>query len=174
MTFPSLQSAVDYLQNRVQDFYQQGSVLTERIKTIRRLKEAAMQTNNQQALGQLNVLQSGVVALLEEQLALERKLEPFAEYFGLLPAAPRVLGALPIVLAGSAIAVAVGLYLHFEKLQNQAKALELVAKGILPAAQADSILNPSFFSGLSGSFASIGLFAIGGLFLFFFLTRRNT
>jgi hypothetical protein len=170
--FASLQDATDYLQNNLQDFYNQRGVLAGRLTAIAKLKDAAAQSNNQQALGQLIVLRQQVVDLLSDQMLLEDRLKPFAEYFGVSTWHPPVLGMLPLVLAGAAIAVAVALYLHYEKLQNQAKALDLVARGILPASEAESILNPSFFSGLGGSFAQVGILAVGGLFLFLYLTRR--
>lgn len=173
MNFPSLTSAEEYLKTRLQDFYNQRGVITRRLAAIARLKEAAIKSDNQPAIGQLIVLREGVMNLLREQIALETTLDPFRVYFGVQNYNP-TLGALPLILAGGAIAAAAALYLHYEKLKNQEKALDLVARGILPASQAESILNPSFFSGLGGSFASVGMLAVGGIFLFMFLTRRTT
>lgn len=166
--FSSLQAAVDYLQNKLQDFYNQRGVLAGRLKSIQQLKDAALKTNNQQALGQLIVMREGVVALLREQLDLEDKLKPYADYFGVSTWRPLELGALPLILAGGAVVVAGLMYLHLSKLQNQAKALDMIAKGILPADQADSILNPGLFSGGLGQISSILMVAVGGYALFLF------
>lgn len=143
-----------------------------RLQSIAKLKDVALKANNQQALGQLIVMRQGVLDLLNEQSAMEDRLKPFADYFGIsmwqMP-----LGVLPLVLAGVAIAVATSMFLYYEKLQNQKQALDMIAKGILPADQADAILNPGFFSGLGGSFAQVGIFAVGGIFLYLFLTSRR-
>jgi len=173
--FASLQSAEEFLRNKLQDFYNQRGVLAGRLTAIEKLKQAALAKNDQQALGQLIVMRESVKNLLTEQLNLEDRLEPFRSYFGVTIWRP-TLGALPIFLAAGAVAVATALYLHYEKLKNQATALDLIARGILPPDQADKILNPSFFSmgSLGGSFAQIGLFAIGGVVLYFFLTSRRT
>jgi hypothetical protein len=165
MNFPSLQSATDYLQSKLQDFYYQRTVLTDRLRKIQLLKDAAVKSNNQQALGQLIVLRQGVVDLLNEYFIMEDRIKPFAQYFGITN---QQLGALPLVLAGVALAVAASLYLYYEKLDNQAKALDLVARGILPADQAESILNPGLFSGAGGQITSIMMLAVGGYALFLF------
>jgi hypothetical protein len=165
MNFPSLQSATDYIESKLRDFYDQRTVLTDRLRKIQLLKDAAMKSNNQQALGQLIVLRQGVVDLLNEHFLLQDRIKPFASYFGFTP--PQ-LGALPLILAGVAIALAASLYLYYEKLDNQAKALDLVARGILPADQAESILNPGLFSGAGGQITTIMMLAVGGYALFLF------
>jgi len=173
MTFPSLASAEEYLRGKLQDFYNQRGVLSGRLAAIVKLKESAFKQNNQQALGQLELLRSGVLALLREQLDMEDRLEPFRQYFGVTIWRPTNLGVLPVVLAVGAVAVATALYLYYEKLSNQGKALDLVARGLMSTEEADAILNPSFFSGLGGSFASVGLLGIAGLLGLYFLTRRT-
>lgn len=172
MNFPSLQSAEDYLRGKLQDFFNQRRVLQDRLGAIVKLKAAAMAKNDQQALGQLIVLRQSVYDLLDEHIQMENRLEPFRSYFGVTQGLSPVLGLLPIALAVGAVAIATALYLYYEKLQNQGKALDLIARGLLPADQAEAILNPGWFSGLGGSFASVGLLAVGGVFLFLFLIRR--
>lgn len=168
MNFPSLSAAVDYLQTQLQAFYNQSGVLAGRLTMIHRLMESAKKAGNQQALGQLIVMRSGVNALILEQVALENKLQPYADYFGVRSWRPSTLGALPLILAGGAIAAASLIYLHYEKVKNQGKALELVAKGLLPASQVESILNPGLFSGGLGQVSSILMVAVGGYALFLF------
>lgn len=166
--FTSLQSAVEYIQEKLTDFYNQRNVLTGRLKTIQQLKDAAVKTNNQQALGQLIVLRQQVVDLLNEHFLLQDKLKPFADYFGFSGWSAPQLGALPLVIAGAALTVGAALYVYYEKLKTQAKALDLIAKGILPADQAESILNPGLFSGGLGQVSSILMLAVGGYALFLF------
>jgi len=168
MIFPSLQSATDYIQENLQRLYAQRGVLQGRLKAIVQLKDAAMKKNDQQALGQLTSMRQGVLALLQEQVELEDRLQPFANYFGVSVWRPAQLGALPVLLAGGAIVVAGLMYLHWEKLRNQATALDMIAKGILPADQADAILNPSLFSGATGQITTILMLAVGGYALFLF------
>lgn len=172
MNFPSLASAEDYLKNTLQDFYNQRGVLTNRLTKIARLKEIAIKNGDQQTIGQLIVLRSGVMNLLQEQYDLETRLDPYRIYLGVRQWTP--LGVFPLVLAGGAAAVAASLYLYYEKLQNQAKALDMVAKGMLPADQAEAILNPGFFSGIGGSFAQVGMLIAGGLGLYLFFSLRRS
>lgn len=172
MNFPSLQSAEDYLKNTLQDFYNQRGVLTKRLTTIARLKEEAIKRGDQQTIGQLIVLRSGVVNLLNEQVQLELRLDPYRDYLGVKQWGQ--LGVLPLVLAGGAVVLATSLYLYYEKLQNQAKALDMIAKGMLPASQAEAILNPGFFSGIGGSFAQVGMLVAGGLGLYLFFSLRRS
>lgn len=168
MTFPSLQSATDYIQGKLSDFFAQRGILTGRLQAIQKLNAAAQATNNQQALGQLIVMRQQVVDLLNEYFLLEDQIKPYAQYFGFSTPGAQQLGALPLVLAGVAIALATSLYLYYEKMANQAKALDLVARGILPADQADAILNPGFFSGIGGQVSTILMLAVGGYALFLF------
>ncbi|MGH3053352.1 MAG: hypothetical protein ACRDL7_00045, partial [Gaiellaceae bacterium] len=48
MTFPSLSSAEDYLKEKLQDFYDQGQVLNDRIIGIGKLLKIARDRNDQQ------------------------------------------------------------------------------------------------------------------------------
>lgn len=173
MNFPSLAAAETYLKNTLQDFYNQRGVLTGRLTAIVKLKDAAIKADNQPAIGQLIVMREGVMSLLREHMALEERLEPFRGYFGVHQYNP-ALGVLPLVMAGGALAVATSLYLYYEKLKNQGKALDLVAKGILPAEQAESILNPGLFSGGLGQVSSILMLAVGGYALFLFGPMLST
>lgn len=168
MVFSSLQSATDYIQSKLNDFFAQRAVLTNRLKAIAALSKAAQASNNQQGLGQLIVMRQQVVDLLNEYFLMEDKIKPYAQYFGYSTITPPQLGALPLVLAGVAVALATSLYLYYEKVQNQAKALDLIARGIVSPAEVDAILNPGFFSGIGGQVSSILMLAVGGYALFLF------
>lgn len=171
MTFPSIDSALDYVRGKLQEFYNQRVVIKRDLKKIYDLSQLAQKTNDQEALGKLIVLRAQTVTLLDEQLRLEDRLRPFAEYFHVQPN----LGLLPVLLVGAALGAASLLYLHFEKLRNQAKALDLVAKGMLSASEAEAIVNPGFFSSiLGGGLSSLWLYAIGGGALYVWLISRRT
>lgn len=163
MTFPSIASAEQFLKEKLQTFYGQSRVLRDRLLTIGQLMQEARKRNDQPALGQLIILQFQTKETFTEQLALEQRLAPFASYFGINTG----LGLLPLVLGVAAVSVATALYLHFEKMKNQAKALDLIAKGFLTPAEAEKILAPSFFGGLGGAF-TMPLVLIGGALLIFF------
>ena len=168
MNFPSLQAATDYIQQQLSTFFAQRGILTGRLRAIAQLKEAAQKTGNQQALGQLIVLREQTVQLLNEYFLLEDRIKPYAKYFGFTVPGPTALGVLPLALAGVAIALASALALYYQKLQTQGKALDLVARGLLPASQVESILNPGLFSGGLGQVSSILMVAVGGYALFLF------
>lgn len=130
--------------------------------------QEAKKHNDQQALGQLIVLQSQTKDLFIEQLALEQRLMPFASYFSV----QTHLGAFPIVLAIAGVSVATALYLHFEKLKNQGKALDLVAKGFLTPAEAEAIISPPLFGFAGGLGLTMPLILAGGVGLYFVFGRR--
>ncbi len=174
MNFPSLQAATDYIQEHLQEFYNQRGVLAGKLQAIQKLQAAAQAKNDQQAMGQLIVMRQNILTLLDEQIGLEDTLKPFADYFNVSIWRPVQLGILPLALAGIAIAVAGLMYLQYEKVQTQSKALDMIAKGLLPADQANDILNPSMFSGGLGQVSSILMLAVGGYALFLFGPMLST
>jgi hypothetical protein len=167
MNFPSLSDAEAYLKNKIQDFYNQNQVLHDRIVSIAKLKKAARERNDQGALGQLILMDSQARALQMEYLQLRETLAPFASFFNIQ------LGALPLLLAGGAIAAAGAMYLFYQKLDTQKKALDLVARGFLTPAEADALVNPSFLGSLAsaGGIAFLPLILAGGFMLFLFVRK---
>lgn len=176
MIFASVESALNYVKSRIRDFYAQSNVLKNRLIQVGALLREAKSRGAQEQIGQLIVLQSQTKDLLNEQLALEQKLVPFLSYFGF--SAP-ALGALPVILAASAVGVAGLLYVHFEKIQNQKKALDLVAQGFLTPSEAKGILESGGIlgtGGLTGLTGNLGIIAVAGLAiygLFLFAPRQR-
>lgn len=169
MTFPSPQSAIEYVKSKLRDFYAQSAVFRQQLQTIGRLKQEAQKRNDQESLGKLIVAQEQTKALWQEQLALEDRLKPFADYFGIA-----TLGVLPVFLVGAALGTATLLYLHFEKIKTQQRSLELIAQGMMTPAEADKILNPGLLSGLVGTGIGGIVLPLGIVFgLYLFLTRRT-
>lgn len=169
MTFPTLDSATGYIQSKIQEFFNNSRVLRDRLMLIGKLLQTAKAKNDQTALGQLITLQQQTKDAFNDQLALEQQVMPFANYFGVNV----TLGALPVVLGLAAIAVAGAMYLQFEKVQAQGKALDLVARGLLTPAEAAKITDSSLI-GIGGG---IGLAlplvaALGFLFVWFGGLRR--
>ena len=113
-------------------------------------------------------MEGQVRQLLDEQLLLEIKLRPFAEAMGY-----QNLGAVPLLLIPVAIGAASLLYLHFQKINTQRDALDLIKRGMLTPAQAESLLDSGLgFSNLLGG--GIGmmlpyLVVGGGLYAYFIL-----
>lgn len=169
MTFPTLDSASNYLKAKLQDFYNQTWVLRDRLRAIAALKIEAQKRNDQETLGKLILQTEHTKQLMMEQLALEQQLKPFADYFNIT----MTLGALPVILAASAVGVASVLYLHFQKLQNQKTALDLIAKGMLPAAQAEAILSAPLFSFGSGLMGGMTPLLVGGMLLYIMFFKRG-
>lgn len=170
MNFPTVDSAIGYIKDSLQTFFNQSQVLKDRLGAIGKLKLEAQKRNDQEALGRLILMQEQVKTLFQEQLAIEDKLKPFADYFGVNMA----LGLFPVALAVAGVGLATLMFLHFEKLKNQAKALDLIAKGMLPPAEAEAILNPGFFSGIIGGGVSSMFLPLAGLAaLYLFLTTRK-
>lgn len=152
MNFPTPQSAIDYVQSKISEFYRQSPILTERLKTIGALKQQAIKTGDQNAIGKLIVAQSQARDLLTDQINLEIKLQPFADAFGIKTG----LGLLPLVLIPVAIGVASLLYLHFQKIDNQRKALDMIASGMLKPDEAKRILDTGLgFGDLMGGTAGL-------------------
>lgn len=142
-------TAEKYIRGQIQNFFDNSKVLRDRLMTIGKLMQAAKSKNNQSALGQLIVLQSQTKDAFNEQLRLESQLMPFAQYFGVNV----TLGALPLVLGLAAVAIAGAMYVQFEKVRTQGKALDMVAQGLLTPAEAAKITD----STLIGVGGGIGL-----------------
>jgi hypothetical protein len=132
--------------------------------TIGKLLQAAKQKNNQDALGRLIVLQSQTKEAFNEQLKIEQQLQPFADYFGV----KQTLNALPVVLGLAALAVAAAMYVQFEKVRTQGKALDLVSQGLLTPAEAAKITDSTLI-GVGGGIG-LALPVVAGLgFLLFWM-----
>lgn len=164
MTFPTPQGALDYIQSKVGEFFRQSSVLIERMREVVKLKEQAIKNNDQASIGKLIVMQSQVQSLIREQIALEARMRPFAEAMGFTG-----LG-FPLVLIPVAIGAASLLFVHFQKIQAQKQALDMIKAGMLTPAQADNILSTGLdFSGMLGGVS--GLLVPGavlfGLYIYF-------
>lgn len=163
MNFPSVDSAVAYIGSKIQAFFHNSQVLKDRLMKIGALIGKAKLKNDQEALGQLIVLQTQTKALFNEQLQIEQKLHPFVDYFN----THTTLGAFPVILIGAAIGVAGLMYLQFERIQNDAKKLELVERKLLTGAEAGF---DAPFIGAGAAFGfSMPLVIGAGVFLFMFL-----
>lgn len=169
MTFPSVTEAENYLKSKLQEFFNQTWELKAQMQRIGALKNQAIANNDQPAIGKLILAMEQTKTLMNEQLALERQLAPFADYFGI----SYTLNAMPLILAGAAVAVASALYLHFEKLRNQKQALDMIAAGMLDPAKAESILNAPLFT-LGSLGGSMALPFVGLAVLYFFFIKGGS
>lgn len=147
MNFPTVDSAENYIKGKVQAFFDNSKVLRDRLMLIGKLMQTAKARNDQPALGQLITLQQQTKDVFNEQLRLEQQLIPFAQHFGVNV----TLGALPLVLGLAAVALAGAMYLQFEKIRTQGKALEMVSQGLLTPSEAAKITDSSLI-GFGGGF----------------------
>jgi len=150
MTFPTPQAALEYLQGKIGAFYQQSGVLAARLKEIADLKKQAIARNDQETAGKLIVMAAQTRQLLDDQVQLEIKLQPFVQAFGFTG-----LG-FPLVLIPVAIGVASLLYLHFQKIDSQRQALDLIKRGMLTPGEAEKLLDTGLgFGNLMGGTAGL-------------------
>lgn len=157
-------TAENYIRGQIQNFFDNSKVLRDRLMTIGKLMQAAKSKNDQDALGKLIVLQSQTKDTFNEQLRLEQQLMPFAQYFGVNV----TLGALPLVLGLAAVALAGAMYLQFEKVKTQGKALDMVSQGLLTPAEAAKITDSTLI-GVGGGIG-IALPIVAGLGFLLFWT----
>ena len=150
MTFPTPQAALDYLKGKIGDFYRQADVLQARLREIADLKRQAIARNDQASAGKLIVLFAQTKDLLNDQVQLEIQLRPFTDAFGFTG-----LG-FPLVLIPVAVGVATLLYLHFQKIEAQRQALDLIKRGMLTPGEADKLLDSGLgFGNLMGGTAGL-------------------
>ena len=160
----SVASAENYIRGQIQNFFDNSKVLRDRLMTIGKLLQTAKAKNDQEALGKLVVLQSQTKEAFNEQLRLESQLMPFAQHFGVNV----TLGALPLVLGLAAVALAGAMYLQFEKVRTQGKALDMVSQGLLTPAEAAKITDSTLI-GVGGGIG-IALPIVAGLGFLLFWT----
>lgn len=155
MVFDSITSAVKYIRDSWNKFTTAGHTLQARISSIQSLIDKAQKANDQTSLGKLIVAKSQAQASLREYETFIQKLGPFRSYF----ISENQLGILPVWIIASAGALATSLYLFFEKIKNEGKALELIEKGMLTAGQATSILSGG---GMSETIGNAGKLVMWG------------
>lgn len=171
MTFPTSEIALDWLKDKLLDFYAQSGVLKDKLILTGQLMTKAKAAKNQTALGQLTAQQAQWKKLLTDQLALEQKIGPIAQYLGVSTG----LGLAPAVIAVIAIPIAALVYTHFQKIQNQSKSLDLIAKGLLTPEEAKAIAaQPLIGGGLLAGLGGMGVLAIAAIGAFLFLSPRRS
>lgn len=158
--------AEQYIQTHLQSVYKNSVTLRDQLHAVGALIAAAKQKNPAK-LPALERLREEIKASFVSQLALEQKLSPFAAHFGINTG----LGALPIVLAGSAIIVAGLIYTQTQKIKTQQQTLDLLSKGLITSEQAQSLMAQSNFlptaGEILGPLKGIGLYVLLGVGLYF-------
>ena len=169
MIFTSLQQAEDFIASKIQHVFDQSRVLRDRLVKVGQLLRKAQETGNLTAAGQLSTLKSQTIKTFTDQLALEQKLSDygFVSFFNIRTG----LGVFPPVLAVAAAAVAGLIWVQLNKIENQGKSLDLIAKGFLDPADAAKILGGGglFDLGLGGMFSPLLIVGVG--FLIFYLKK---
>jgi len=135
--FDSLTKAFAYIKQNWNKFWNMKQELNARLTTIDQAMTKAQASNDQASLGRLIVAKSQTLALLREYQDLTNKVNPLKSFL----ASSNELGVLPIWLAAGAATIATTLYLFFQKVQNEGKALELIQQGILAPSEAKAIFS---------------------------------
>jgi hypothetical protein len=155
---------MDFIRQKLRDFYAQKSFLLDQQQRLRVVKEAAQK--QKKPLAPILALEAEVQGSLNRHGYLETALAPFSNW---LEVPTGQLGAaLPLLLAGVAIPIAGLLYLHFQKVRTHQQALNMIEKGILTPEQAAALAAKPLFE--LGTFGVTPLLLIallgGGLLLF--------
>ncbi len=167
VSFLNPSAAVDYIRQKLRDFYAQKSFLLDQQQ---RLKAALLRAEKQgKSVAPVLALQAEVQGSLNRHGYLETALAPFARW---LEVPTGQLGvAIPLLLAGVAIPVAGLLYLHFQKVRTHQQALDLIEKGLLSPAEAAALATQPLFKIGDFAFTPLLLLALAGG-LFFLMPRR--
>jgi len=167
MIFDSIAKAVTYIKDSYNKFVTTGHVLNARLASIHGLMEKAKKSNDQPALGKLIVAKAQAEASLREYEAFVSKLGPFRSYF----ISENQLGVFPVWIIAGAGALASSLYLFFEKIKNEGKALELIEKGMLSPSQASTILSGGGLAATIGNVGSVIMWGAIAYALFLFVPK---
>lgn len=166
MTFFSPSAAIDFIRQKLRDFYaQKGLLLTQRseAQALRLKLEKAGRS-----VHPANDLLVEIESSLTRHARLETALAPIAKW---LDVPTGQLGvAIPLVIAGLAIPAAGLLYLHFQKVRSHQQALDLISRGLLTPEQAAQLAAQPVLT--LGTFGVTPLLILGVLGAVFFLGRR--
>lgn len=162
--FDSITKAIDFLKQGVRDMTGVKSTLLKRLDAIEATIKHCRYSNNQECIGKMIVARAQTQALLREHESLMQKLGPFRSYiestFG--------LGVFPVFIVMGAAGLASTLYIFFEKVRNEGKALEMIQQGYLKPSEAKSILSGGGLADTLGSASNLILYGIIGYALFMF------
>lgn len=164
MTFFSPSAAVDFIRQKLRDFYAQRPLLLAQQQQIGVLKTAAQK--QRKPVGPILALEAEVQNSLTRHGRLEMALNPFAKW---LSVPTGQLGiAVPLILAAAAIPAAGLLYLHFQKVRSHQQALDLISRGLLTPGEAATLAAQPVFKLGDFGFTPLllGGLLLGALFLF--------
>lgn len=162
MTFFTPSAAVDFIRQKLRDFYAQKPLLLAQQQQMGILKTAAQKQGK--PLAPILALEAEVQNSLTRHGRLELALNPFAKWLSVPTGQLGV--ALPLILAGVAIPAAALLYLHFQKVRSHQQALDLISRGLLTPGEAAALAaKPLFTLGDFGVTPLLLLALAGGVFL---------
>lgn len=168
----TIDSALTYLKEKVQEFFRKGKDLQAALIAAGRAKTTAQQKGRGDLVQEAADLQTKFRKLLTDHLAWERRLHDFASYFGL----DNKLGAVPALLLAVAIPSAVFLFNHLQDVYTTERLLRAVEQKVLTAEQAAGLKPTGIMEGLATvgeKFTTpfLGLAILGGVLWFGFLRR---
>lgn len=162
--FDSISKAIEYIKQAIRDMIGAKSTLLKRVDAINATIRHCQNSGNQECIGKMIVAKAQTEALLREHESLMQKLGPFRSYFE----STFGLGIFPVFIVAGAAGLASTLYIFFEKVRNEGKALELIQKGYLKPAEAKALLTGGGLSETLGGINNLMLYGIVGYALFMF------
>ena len=162
--FDSISKTIEYIKQAIRDMIGAKSTLLKRMDAINATIRHCQNSGNQECIGKMIVAKSQTEALLREHESLMSKLGPFRSYFE----STFGLGIFPAFIIAGAAGLASTLYIFFEKVRNEGKALELIQKGYLKPEEAKALLTGGGISETLGNVNQIILYGVIGYALFIF------
>lgn len=162
--FDSISKTIDFIKQSIRDMIGTKKTLVNRLDAIEATIKLCKYSGNQECIGKMIVAKAQTQALLREHESLMQKLGPFRNYFETTFG----LGAFPIFIIAGAAGMASTLYIFFEKVRNEGKALELIQKGYLKPSEAKALLTGGGLSETLGNVNQIILYGVIGYALFMF------
>jgi len=171
--FDSISKSIGYIKQAIRDMVGAKSTLLKRLDAIKATIKHCQYSGNQECIGKMIIAKAQTEALLREHESLMQKLGPFRNYFETTFG----LGVFPVFIVAGAAGLASTLYIFFEKVRNEGKALELIQKGYLKPAEAKALLTGGGLSETLGNVNQIILYGVIGYALFMFgpmLMKRSS
>lgn len=168
----SIESAIDYIQSKIADFYGKRAELHQTYQEARQAVQIAHQENRM--IPEAEDFLNSTIQLLNDHAELEQRLKPLADAFnvdtglGFLPAVQTA-----ILLVGgtvAAIGLATALYGFYDSYATNRQRRELIAQGLLPASAA---LNPSIFEQIGQMLGNAGVLILLGVGAWLIYTNVN-
>lgn len=161
--FDSISKALAYLKQSISQMFTVKRTLDARLGRIQETIGRCVVSGNQECLGKMILLKAQTEANLREYESFMQKLGPFRTYFE-----TNTIGVFPVFVVTGAVGLASALYLFFEKIKNEGKALDLIQTGMLKPSEAKAILSGGGIADTLSNASTLLMVGIAGYLLFLF------